>query len=141
MFQELGLNRYVQIFICITQNNIGELEKMIELAERYDVARIAFSQWQRQGNAADTPWATIAPSLEQWTGAGERLLAHSNARVDVVGNFFEISTMTAAAVHAGSQSLPQAAVRLQRHPTRHPRWLDLCRPALGGPGLGTRQRP
>jgi radical SAM protein with 4Fe4S-binding SPASM domain len=88
MFREVGLNRNVQLFICITKNNIGELESMIDIAERYDVARLAFSQWERQGNAADTPWLSISPTLEEWIGAGEKLLAYDNTRLEVVGNFF-----------------------------------------------------
>ena len=88
MFREIGLNRNVQLFICITKNNIAELDEMIELAERYEVARLVFSQWERQGNAAETPWASIAPSLEEWVGAGERLLKYNNPRLKVLGNFF-----------------------------------------------------
>ncbi|MFF3644033.1 radical SAM protein [Streptomyces sp. NPDC002564] len=88
MFQELGLNRSTQLFICITKNNIHELDAMIEIAERFDLAKLAFSQWEAQGNAADTPWESIAPSLEEWTGAGEKILAYENPRLQLLGNFF-----------------------------------------------------
>jgi len=88
MFRQLGLNRHTQILICITKYNIHELDDMIELAERYDIRRLAFSQWQRQGNAANTPWASIAPSTEEWVRAGEKVLAYTNPRLSLLGNFF-----------------------------------------------------
>ena len=88
MFKEMGLNRNTQLFICITKNNIHELDAMIEIAERFDLARLVFSQWEAQGNAADTPWRSIAPRLEDWTAAGEKLLAYDNPRLKIRGNFF-----------------------------------------------------
>ncbi|TJZ97452.1 radical SAM protein [Actinacidiphila oryziradicis] len=88
MFKELGLNRRTQLFICITQNNIHELDAMIEIAERFDLAKLVFSQWEAQGNAADTPWESIAPTLEEWTAAGDKLLSYDNPRLQLRGNFF-----------------------------------------------------
>ncbi|MEU9375772.1 radical SAM protein [Streptomyces sp. NPDC048255] len=88
MFKDLGLHRRTQLFICITKNNIHELDAMIALAERFDLAKLVFSQWEAQGNAADTPWESIAPSLEEWTAAGEKLLAYENPRLELRGNFF-----------------------------------------------------
>ncbi|MGY3336189.1 radical SAM protein with 4Fe4S-binding SPASM domain [Streptomyces filamentosus] len=88
MFQEMGLNRRTQLFICITKNNIHEIDAMIETAERFDLARLIFSQWEAQGNAADTPWESIAPTLEEWTSAGEKLLSYENPRLQLRGNFF-----------------------------------------------------
>jgi radical SAM protein with 4Fe4S-binding SPASM domain len=88
MFRRVGLNRSTVIFVCLTKHNIHELEDIISVAETHDVAMLAFSQWQRQGNASDTPWASIAPSVEEWVGAGETLLRYDNPRLKVMGNFF-----------------------------------------------------
>ncbi len=88
MFRELGLHRTLTLFACVTQANVSQISKMIELAERWDVGRLSFSQWQRQGNAIDTPWASIAPTKEEWCGAGELLLNYNNPRLQVRGNFF-----------------------------------------------------
>lgn len=90
MFRELGLNRRTQVLICITRHNIHEIDAMIEIAERYDIAQLVFSQWQRQGNASDTPWGEVGPETAQWVAAGERVLAYAdtNSRTSVVGNFF-----------------------------------------------------
>jgi sulfatase maturation enzyme AslB (radical SAM superfamily) len=57
MFRELGLHRRVTLFACVTTANVAQVPAMIELAERWDVKRLCFSQWQRQGNASDTPWS------------------------------------------------------------------------------------
>ncbi|MGY1984091.1 radical SAM protein [Nocardia gipuzkoensis] len=88
VFRRNELNRSVTIFVCITKHNIGHIDSLIELAEKFDVSMLVFSQWQRQGNAADTPWATIAPGLDEWVGAGERLLKYHNPRLAVFGNFY-----------------------------------------------------
>jgi radical SAM protein with 4Fe4S-binding SPASM domain len=88
MFQEVGLNRSTVLFVCLTKHNIGEVGALIELAERFDVAMLVFSQWQRQGNARDTPWRSIAPTLEEWVAAGEQILAYRNERLQVYGNFY-----------------------------------------------------
>jgi radical SAM protein with 4Fe4S-binding SPASM domain len=88
MFQEIGLNRSVVIFVCLTRQNIGELKDIIRLAEKYDVGMLVFSQWQRQGNAQDTPWASIAPSVEDWVAVGEELLNYNNPRLRIFGNFY-----------------------------------------------------
>jgi radical SAM protein with 4Fe4S-binding SPASM domain len=88
MFQRIGLNRSVVVFVCITRHNIDELDEIIALAEAHDIAMLVFSQWQKQGNASDTPWASIAPSLDQWVRAGEKLLAYNNPRLTIFGNFF-----------------------------------------------------
>jgi radical SAM protein with 4Fe4S-binding SPASM domain len=88
MFMRLGLNRSTVLFVCITKDNIAQVDALIALAERFDVAALAFSQWQRQGNAAGTPWASIAPTTEEWVEAGEKLLAYDNPRLRVAGNFF-----------------------------------------------------
>lgn len=86
--RRLGLNRRLVLLICLTSSNIHEVQDMIRLAEDWDVATLHFSQWQRQGNAADTPWASIAPTTEQWCAAGEQLLAHDDRRTRVTGAFF-----------------------------------------------------
>jgi radical SAM protein with 4Fe4S-binding SPASM domain len=88
MFQELGLNRITVLFVCLTKANFSEINEIIHLAEQFDVAMLVFSQWQRQGNAANTPWATIAPSVDEWVAAGEKLLAYQNSRLQVFGNFY-----------------------------------------------------
>jgi radical SAM protein with 4Fe4S-binding SPASM domain len=88
LLQDHGLTRSTTIFICLTRSNIAELEEMIALCERYDVSHLHLSQWQRQGNARDIPWATIAPDLGDWIAAGERVLRHDNPRLTVTGNFF-----------------------------------------------------
>src|SRR6202040_2472043 len=58
MFCELGLGKSVVLFVCLTKANIHEVDDLIALAEQLGVSMLVFSQWQRQGNAADTPWAT-----------------------------------------------------------------------------------
>lgn len=88
MFRQLGLSRSLRVFACITSANVREVPAMVELAERWGVGEISFSQWQRQGNAAETPWETIAPTTEEWCRAGEYVLSYSNARLSVSGNFF-----------------------------------------------------
>ena len=86
--RRLGLNRQVVLFICITKHNVAEIDLMISLAEQYDVSMVVFSQWQRQGNAKDTPWQSIAPTKEEWVAAGEKILKYDNPRLMVFGNFF-----------------------------------------------------
>jgi radical SAM protein with 4Fe4S-binding SPASM domain len=88
MFRALDLVDRTVLFVCLTKANIDEIDDLIALAEEYRVSMLVFSQWQRQGNAADIPWATIAPSTEQWVAAGEKLLAYKNPRLRVHGNFF-----------------------------------------------------
>jgi len=88
MFRELGLNRQTTVFVCITKLNIDQLDRIIALCERLDVARLHFSQWQRQGNASDVPWESIAPTVEEWLEAGERVLSYTGERLDMTGNFF-----------------------------------------------------
>lgn len=83
-----GLNRATTIFVCLTHYNMHELESIINLAESFDVARLVFSQWQRQGNATDVPWESIAPKVDEWIAAGERLLSYRSSRLKVTGNFY-----------------------------------------------------
>ena len=87
-FQEIRLNRSVVIFVCLTKSNIHEVDPLIRLAEDHDVAMLVFSQWQRQGNANNTPWRSIAPSMEEWVAAGEHILSYQNPRLQIYGNFF-----------------------------------------------------
>jgi radical SAM protein with 4Fe4S-binding SPASM domain len=88
MFQELGLQRSTVIFVCVTKYNIHEIDDLIGLAESYDVERLVFSQWQRQGNASNMPWATISPSPQEWVALGEKLLRYRHPRLTVSGNFY-----------------------------------------------------
>jgi len=88
LFQEIGLNRHVVIFVCITAHNIHELEAIVRLGEQYDVGMVVFSQWQKQGNASAIPWEGIAPSTEDWVKAGEFVLKYKNPRLRLYGNFF-----------------------------------------------------
>jgi len=88
LFRRVGLNRSTVLFVCLTKANIHELDDVIRLAEDHDVAMLVFSQWQRQGNASGTPWAEIAPSVDEWVAAGEKLLAYENPRLQVFGNFY-----------------------------------------------------
>ncbi len=83
-----GLNRSLVLFVCLTKHNIKEVDDLIALAERFDVAMLVFSQWQKQGNAKETAWSSIAPSVEEWVGLGERLLRYSNPRLQIYGNFY-----------------------------------------------------
>jgi radical SAM protein with 4Fe4S-binding SPASM domain len=87
MFRELGLNRQTRLFVCVTKLNVDEIDALIALAERLEVGYLNFSQWQRQGNASDTPWESIAPTTKEWVAAGERLLDY-RGDVQVSGNFF-----------------------------------------------------
>jgi radical SAM protein with 4Fe4S-binding SPASM domain len=88
LFVRHGLNRVTVLFVCLTKHNMAELDDLIRLAEHFDVAMLVFSQWQRQGNAADTPWSQIAPSVDEWVAAGEKLLTYRNPRLQVYGNFY-----------------------------------------------------
>lgn len=88
MFQEIGLNRSCVIFVCVTNRNIGELDEIIGLAESLDVSMLVFSQWQKQGNASDTPWSAVGPSAAEWVAAGEKLLKYTHPRLKVYGNFY-----------------------------------------------------
>lgn len=80
--------------MCITKANVRELDAIIRLAEDLDIADLKFSQWQRQGNAADTPWQSIAPSTEEWVASGNKLLQYDNPRLRITGNFFGDLTNT-----------------------------------------------
>jgi radical SAM protein with 4Fe4S-binding SPASM domain len=88
MFKELGISRSVVLFVCITRHNVHEIDLLINLAESFDIAMLVFSQWQKQGNASDTPWASLAPSTEEWVAIGEKLLKYNNPRLQVFGNFY-----------------------------------------------------
>ncbi|MCJ7510985.1 MAG: radical SAM protein [Dehalococcoidia bacterium] len=88
MFKSSGLNRSAVLFVCVTKQNIHEIERIIALAESCDVAMLVFSQWQRQGNAANVSWDQIGPSTEDWVKAGELLLQYRGPRLQVFGNFF-----------------------------------------------------
>ncbi len=81
MFGELGLNRNVVLFVCLTRDNIGELDQIIKLAEERDVGMLVFSQWQKQGNASNTPWESLAPDVANWVEAGEKVLAYRSPRL------------------------------------------------------------
>ena len=87
-WQELGLGQAVVLFVCVTKHNIAEIDALIRIAEKHDVGMLVFSQWQKQGNAQNTPWAAIAPPTDEWVAAGEKLLQYSNPRLRVFGNFF-----------------------------------------------------
>lgn len=87
-FESLGLNRKLVIFVCLTAFNIHHVDALIRLAERFDVEMLVFSQWQRQGNAKDTPWAEIAPSTAQWVEVGEKIARYHNPRMKIYGNFY-----------------------------------------------------
>jgi radical SAM protein with 4Fe4S-binding SPASM domain len=88
MFRAVGLAPNTVLFVCLTKANIDEVDDLIALAEEYEVGMLVFSQWQRQGNAANTPWASIAPSTEQWVATGEKIMAYKHPRLRVHGNFF-----------------------------------------------------
>jgi radical SAM protein with 4Fe4S-binding SPASM domain len=87
-FKKFGFNRLTTLFVCMTKNNFHEVDQLIELAERFDVAMLVFSQWQKQGYASDTPWESIAPKTEEWVAIGEKLLKYKNPRLTVHGNFY-----------------------------------------------------
>jgi radical SAM protein with 4Fe4S-binding SPASM domain len=88
MLNSLGLHRAVTLFVCVTKQNLGELDDIAALAERLDVSTLVFSQWQRQGNASAIPWSIVGPTTPEWIAAGERLLRHKSTRLNVFGNFF-----------------------------------------------------
>jgi radical SAM protein with 4Fe4S-binding SPASM domain len=87
-FKKWGINRSIVLFVCVTKHNIHEINDIIRLAEIYDVAMLVFSQWQKQGNAKDTAWASIAPTVAEWVAVGEHLLRYNNPRLQVYGNFY-----------------------------------------------------
>lgn len=87
MFKDLGLEKDVVLFACVTTSNIHEIDNLIGIAEEHGVGQLVFSQWQRQGHAENTPWASIAPSTEEWVEAGERILAYDNRDLKLYGNF------------------------------------------------------
>ena len=84
LFKQVGLNRYVVLFVCVTKHNIPYVEDMIRFASNQDVAMLVFTQWQKQGYAKES----LAPTNDQWVAAGEVLLRYSNPRLRVFGNFF-----------------------------------------------------
>jgi len=88
MFKEVGLGQDLVVFVCLTKSNIQEVDDLIRLCESLDVGMLVFSQWQRQGNAKDIPWSSIAPSTKQWVDTGLKLLNYSNPRLRVFGNFY-----------------------------------------------------
>ncbi|NHZ61382.1 radical SAM/SPASM domain-containing protein [Massilia genomosp. 1] len=88
MFKEMGLGPHVVIFVCLTSKNIHQLREIVELAEQVEAGMLVFSQWQKQGNAANLPWASIAPSRDQWVQAGDFILGYRNPKLKVYGNFF-----------------------------------------------------
>lgn len=88
MFRRLGLGPSTVLFVCLTKANIGDVDDLIKLAEDNDAGMLVFSQWQRQGNAAGTPWASIAPSTAEWVAAGEKIMAYKNPKLRVHGNFY-----------------------------------------------------
>lgn len=88
MLKEIGIQQKVVLFVCLTAHNILELEELVRLAERFDVGMLVFSQWQKQGNAANVPWSSLAPSDEDWVRAGEFILNYENPRLVLHGNFF-----------------------------------------------------
>lgn len=102
MFKELGLAKDVVLFCCATQTNIHEIDDIIALAEEHGIGQLVFSQWQRQGHAADTPWSSIAPKDEEWVAAGEKLLQYSNPNLRVFGNF-----------HADLRNTPEGRFNLE----------------------------
>lgn len=88
MFRRVGLAPATVLFVCLTKANIRDVDALIALAESHDVGMLVFSQWQRQGNAAGTPWASIAPSTEEWVAVGEKIMAYDNPRLRIHGNFY-----------------------------------------------------
>lgn len=88
MFREVGVNRDCVVFVCASKHNIHEVDDLIELCEEFDVQMLVFSQWQRQGNASDTPWSEIGPDTDAWVEAGEKILEYDGPRLQVHGNFF-----------------------------------------------------
>lgn len=87
-FRAHGLHEVTTMFVCLTDRNIAEVPAMIALANRLEVARLHFSQWQRQGNAADTPWAEVRPGLDDWLVVGQRILDERGGTLMVTGNLF-----------------------------------------------------
>ncbi|WP_027329021.1 radical SAM/SPASM domain-containing protein [Marinimicrobium agarilyticum] len=88
MFQELGLGPQVVLFVCLTKHNIHQVEQIIALAEEYSAGMLVFSQWQRQGNAEDTPWESIAPANKDWVRAGDIIANYRSPTLQVHGNFY-----------------------------------------------------
>ena len=88
MFKTIGLNRSIILFVCLTKFNLHEVDELIKIAKYYDVSMLGFSQWQKQGNAINTPWASIAPTTEEWVAIGDKLLSYDNPRLKVFGNFY-----------------------------------------------------
>ncbi|UCE61586.1 MAG: radical SAM protein [Phycisphaerales bacterium] len=87
-FRDAEFSGSVVLLVCVTKRNIEELEDIIGLAEKYDVAMLVFSQWQRQGRASDTSWEEVGPTAEQWIQAGEKIIGYRHSRLRVFGNFF-----------------------------------------------------
>ena len=88
LFKEKGMQQNVVLFVCLTAHNISELEQIVNLAERFDVGMLVFSQWQKQGNASNLPWSSLAPTDEEWVRAGEFIMRYRNPRLVLHGNFF-----------------------------------------------------
>lgn len=88
MLKDMGLGPSVVLFVCVSKRIVKQIDDIIRLAEEYGVSMLVFSQWQKQGNASNTPWAEIAPTTEEWVAIGEKLLEYKNPKLRVYGNFY-----------------------------------------------------
>jgi radical SAM protein with 4Fe4S-binding SPASM domain len=83
-----NLNKYIIIFICLTKNNIEEIDEMINLAEKYEVGVLALSQWQKQGRVFDSQNETSLISRDEWIKLSNRIQNYNNPKLKIHGNFY-----------------------------------------------------
>ncbi len=80
-----GLSDQVFLFVCLSKHNIHQINKIIDMAEELGVSALKLSQVQKQGRAVDS---NFAPTIEEWIGAGEDLLAHHVERPHLTSNLY-----------------------------------------------------
>lgn len=111
-----GLNKRINLFICITKQNIHQIPEMIEMAENLDVHLLKFSQWQKQGRAEGVDREELAPSLEEWVNAGKIVLNYPNQKIYLTGNFFADLKNTNGMFYLTSPLFPKFGCHLKIAP-------------------------
>lgn len=109
-----GLNKQITLFICLTKNNIHNVQEMIKMAEKLDVNALKFSQWQKQGRA----WKeNLSPHPKDWIHAGEIVLNYPNKKIFLTGNFFaDLKNGADGSFHIMNRLFPKFSCHLKLVP-------------------------
>lgn len=83
-----GLGKNIVLFVCLTKDNINQVQELVKMAELLKIKALKFSQWQKQGRTANVSWAEKSPSLEDWIRCGHMLLDYSHQETVLLGNFW-----------------------------------------------------